>query len=171
MKYIYKNKEIQDLMDQIHFWTGSIIHCIQKLEYKLALLVSVNKISYWYKKNKNYIEHKQLIIKTEQKAEKELSKLNHESFGRLVNQANQIKILNHNETKELMYVVEFRNKLVHQYFKKLIFSMEDKNIKNILQSDLITFKNIFDISRQWYLNLKQKWIFYAMQYEENIKNN
>ena len=46
MKYIYKNKEIQDLMDQIHFWTGSIIHCIQKLEYKLALLVSVNKISY-----------------------------------------------------------------------------------------------------------------------------
>ena len=49
--------------------------------------------------------------------------------------------------------------------------MEDKNIKNILQSDLITFKNIFDISRQWCLNLKQKWIFYAMQYEENIKNN
>ncbi|WP_406615453.1 hypothetical protein ACJA25_03610 [Mycoplasmopsis hyopharyngis] len=168
-KYVYKNQQIQELMNEIHFLTGSIVHSVQKLEYKLALLVSLKRITHWYKKNEDTIDHKELLNKAIRKSEKLFANLNHQSFGILVRNAIIANILDKSEQRELHELVEKRNFLVHNYYKKLIFDMEDKNIIQILKKDLISLKNVFSLSRRWYLRIKEKWIDATQQYSQEIK--
>lgn len=51
MKYL--NIKIQEKMNHIHYLTGTVVHSVQKLEYRLTYLITLKKQSMNMKKKVN----------------------------------------------------------------------------------------------------------------------
>ncbi|ADV34632.1 hypothetical protein [Mycoplasmopsis fermentans] len=109
MKYL--NIKIQEKMNHIHYLTGTVVHSVQKLEYRLTYLITLKKTIDEYEK-KGKFKHNlflKVVLEASSEAQKIFRSLYENTFGNLSQKAYQNGILSKNEHLELSKVVEDRN--------------------------------------------------------------
>lgn len=156
MKYL--NIKIQEKMNHIHYLTGTVVHSVQKLEYRLTYLIALKKTIDEYEK-KGKFKHNlflKVVLEASSEAQKIFRSLYENTFGNLSQKAYQNGILSKNEHLELSKVVEDRNELIHFFFKDIEFKQTDDQLALYLDERINFLEDLFSRTRRWYEIIKNK---------------
>lgn len=115
-------------MMKVRYLLGKIFETVQYLEYNLSLSLRYSLI---LKNAKNL--PKPISVRTMQDISKnveqtlKLKKIDLQTFGNLISTLSESKVLEKPDLDELEEILQTRNILAHQYFKKNRFEEQEKN--------------------------------------------
>lgn len=115
-------------MMKIRYLLGKIFETVQYLEYNLSLLLRYSMIYREMKKNSTSLN--EIKIKSiSSRVDKQLkdAKVDFQTFGNLISTLSENNVLEKKDLDELEDLLQTRNTLAHQYFKKNKFEEQENN--------------------------------------------
>ena len=113
---------------KIRYLLGKIFETVQYLEYNLSLLLRYSMIYREMKKNSTSLN--EIKIKSiSSRVDKQLkdAKVDFQTFGNLISTLSENNVLEKKDLDELEDLLQTRNTLAHQYFKKNKFEEQENN--------------------------------------------
>lgn len=124
-------------MRDIYFKVGELIKIVQYIEYNLAELMEYLKLLKLLHRNINVSTEK--LLEAKQEAKKFREKLIRRTLGNISKYIEEYNVIPEEQLDELKYILNKRNDLIHQYFKRKDFEKHSENY-----GFLITEKNYLD---------------------------
>lgn len=171
--YKYNDPEIKELMSELHYTTGEVIHSIQKLEYRIKYLIALQDT---IEKIKDKNEKETRKIKTYEQATKYmdyiLSTNDNITLGENCKRLDRLNIFNESIESSLDNFSSLRNQLVHRFYVEIDFKTNDKNdeVRLDLNRKLKTLRTMFQESRILYKKVKEKIIAKDLELKSLFKN-
>ncbi len=110
-------------MMKIRYLLGKIFETVQYLEYNLSLLLRYSMI--YREMKKNEIKIKSISSRVDKQLKD--AKVDFQTFGNLISTLSENNVLEKKDLDELEDLLQTRNTLAHQYFKKNKFEEQENN--------------------------------------------
>ena len=117
-------------MRGVYFEIGRIIKIAQYIEYNLAELIEKLKLLRLLHANINVPSDKLNQVRQEAKDFRE--KLVRRTLGNIIKYIEDFEVIPKEQIDELRYVLDVRNDLIHQYFKRKDFEKHSENYEFLI---------------------------------------